>query len=185
MGNLFNIMVLNGGIADKIGKIIGGYVGPVFLVIVAGVSIMFVKEREFRKLAAFLGIAAIVGVLIYKGNDLFGGGGSITQIVGNTIGTDKGKNLDVGDITIDKTGGLGDMQKDIIKGWIGPVFILIVAVVAILFVKEREFRKLAAFLGIAAIVGIIIFAGDQLFGDKGKISGTINSTLNGAKTGGN
>ena len=85
MGNLFNIMVLNGGIADKIGKIIGGYVGPVFLVIVAGVSIMFVKEREFRKLAAFLGIAAIVGIIIFAGDQLFGDKGKISGTINSTL----------------------------------------------------------------------------------------------------
>ena len=175
--NNLSFMVLDTGIGGKVGKIIGGYIGPVFIVVVAVIGVLLAKEREFRKLAAFFGIAAIVGVLIFKGNDLFGGSGVFTKMVGNTVGA-KGNNLEVNGVVIDENGGLGELKNNLIKDWIGPIYLLVVAVVGILIAKEREFRKLAAFLGIAALVGVLVFAGSQLFGNKGALSDTINSTLN-------
>lgn len=175
--NNLSFMVLDTGIGGKVGKIIGGYIGPVFIVVVAVIGVLLAKEREFRKLAAFFGIAAIVGVLIFKGNDLFGGGGVFTKMVGNTVGAE-GNNLEVNGVVIDENGGLGELKNNLIKDWIGPIYLLVVAVVGILIAKEREFRKLAAFLGIAALVGVLVFAGNQLFGNKGALSDTINSTLN-------
>ena len=167
--NNLSFMVLDTGIGGKVGKIIGGYIGPVFIVVVAVIGVLLAKEREFRKLAAFFGIV--------KGNDLFGGGGVFTKMVGNTVGAE-GNNLEVNGVVIDENGGLGELKNNLIKDWIGPIYLLVVAVVGILIAKEREFRKLAAFLGIAALVGVLVFAGSQLFGNKGALSDTINSTLN-------
>ena len=69
-------------------------------------------------------------------------------------------------------GGLQDLQDTIINNWLGPVFIVAVAAFAIVFIKDRAWMKLLGFVGIAAIVGVLIFAGDAFFGDEGSLKGT-------------
>lgn len=64
--------------------------------------------------------------------------------------------------------GLSDLQSKILTNWIGPLFILGVAVFALVFIKDRAWMKLIAFVGIAAVVGTLIFAGSELFGSKDK-----------------
>ena len=60
------------------------------------------------------------------------------------------------------TDGLGALQKTLVSNWIGPAFFIIVAGIAIKFIVSRQFRELAGFLGIAAIVALLIFnAGDR------------------------
>lgn len=66
-------------------------------------------------------------------------------------------------------GGLSGIQSKLIENWIGPAFFIMVAVFAIYFIKEQQFRKLLAFVGISIIVGILIFYGDDLFGSSGKL----------------
>jgi len=64
--------------------------------------------------------------------------------------------------------GLQGLKDSIINNWLGPVFIAGVAAFALLFIKDRSWTKLLGFVGIAAIVGVLIFSGDALFGnDKG------------------
>lgn len=65
--------------------------------------------------------------------------------------------------------GLSGLQNEAINNWIGPVFILGVAGIAIIFLKDRAWMKLISFLGIAAIVGILVFNGAQWFGKDGKL----------------
>lgn len=60
--------------------------------------------------------------------------------------------------------GLSELWEAIQKDWLGPLFFAAVAVFAIIFVKDRAWMKLIGFVGIAAIVGVLIFAGDSLFG---------------------
>lgn len=79
--------------------------------------------------------------------------------------------------------GLGGLQKDAIKYWIGPVFILAVAGMSIVFLKDRAWMKLISFLGIAAIVGILVFNGSDWFGDTGKLKDAAKSA--GDTVGGN
>lgn len=77
-----------------------------------------------------------------------------------------------------KGGGLKGIQDNLISNWIGPAFFILVAVFAIYFVKEQQFRRLIAFVGIAIIVGILIFYGDKLFGKDGKLVEEGKNTLN-------
>lgn len=64
--------------------------------------------------------------------------------------------------------GLSELGNNLINNWIGPVFIVAVAAFAIIFIKDRAWMKLIGFVGIAAIVGVLVFAGGDLFGkDKG------------------
>lgn len=65
--------------------------------------------------------------------------------------------------------GLQNLQTQFIQNWIGPAFLICVAFFAIMFIKEREFRKLASFVVIAAIVALLIYGGPKLFGESGKL----------------
>lgn len=76
---------------------------------------------------------------------------------------------------ISAASGLGSLQKDLVSNWIGPVLFIAVAGIAIKFIISRQFRELAAFLGIAAVVGLLVFNSSFLFGDTGIFSGIAKS----------
>lgn len=63
--------------------------------------------------------------------------------------------------------GLGSLQKSLVSNWIGPAFFIIVAGFAIKFIISRQFRELAGFLGIAAVVALLVFNANGLFGTNG------------------
>lgn len=79
--------------------------------------------------------------------------------------------------------GLVQFWEKILANWITPVYIAMVAVFALFFIKDRAWMKLIGFVGIAAVVGVLVFAGKDLFGakDKGltgtatKLAGDINT----------
>lgn len=80
--------------------------------------------------------------------------------------------------------GLGGATNSIVKQWIGPAYIIIVAGFAITFIIHREFRQLIAFVIIAIIVALLIFDGNGLFGSGGnltknakKIAGSVNTII--------
>ncbi len=62
--------------------------------------------------------------------------------------------------------GLQTLWNNVLSGWIGPIFFAAVAIFAIIFIKDQAWRKLIGFIGIAAIVGVLIFAGPALFGQN-------------------
>lgn len=77
--------------------------------------------------------------------------------------------------------GIGGLKEILIANWIGPAFFLVVAGLAIKFIISRQFRELAGFLGIAAIVALLIFGGEGLFGETGifyKIAEAFSRALN-------
>lgn len=63
--------------------------------------------------------------------------------------------------------GLSELWTTILQGWIGPIFLAAIAVFAIVFLKDRAWMKLISFVGIAAVVAVLIYAGPVLFGDGG------------------
>lgn len=65
--------------------------------------------------------------------------------------------------------GLGGIQDKLISNWIGPAFFIMVAVFALYFIKEQQFRKLLAFVGISIVVGILIFYGSEIFDKDGSL----------------
>lgn len=78
-------------------------------------------------------------------------------------------------------GGLTGMKDTLINNWIQPVFLVAVAAFALIFVKDRAWMKLLAFLVIAAIVGVVIFFGGDLFGSSGNFTNAgkgLASTVN-------
>ena len=63
--------------------------------------------------------------------------------------------------------GLGKLQDTLVSNWIGPAFFIIVAAFAVKFIISRQFRELAGFLAIAAVVALLVFNADGLFGSGG------------------
>lgn len=74
--------------------------------------------------------------------------------------------------------GLDGIWRDIRANWIGPVFFCAVAVGAFMFLKNQQITKLLVFLAVAAIVGVLIFAGDALFRDGGALTKIFKGTAN-------
>lgn len=68
--------------------------------------------------------------------------------------------------------GLSGLQTTLLNNWIKPVFIVAVAVFAVIFIKDRAWMKLIGFVGIAAIVGVLVFQGDAMFGKEGNLTKT-------------
>lgn len=64
-------------------------------------------------------------------------------------------------------GGIGRLQTDIVSNWIGPAFLMAIGGISIKFVISRQFRELAGFLGIAAVVALLVFAPSTIFGPTG------------------
>ena len=82
--------------------------------------------------------------------------------------------------------GLGTLQTTLVSNWIGPAFFIVVAGLAIKFIVSRQFRELAGFLGIAAIVALLIFNGAGLFGESGvfyKIADSFSTSIGGGSSG--
>ena len=83
--------------------------------------------------------------------------------------------------------GLGGLQSDLIQNWIGPAFFIVVAGLAIKFVISRQFRELAGFLAIAAVVALLIFGGTGLFDEGGifyKIAQSFSNSIGNGGGGG-
>lgn len=74
--------------------------------------------------------------------------------------------------------GLGGLQHSLISNWIGPIFILVVAGVSLKFLISRQIRELLIFIVIAAIVGLLIYAGGSMFGKSGKLKQGAQSVAN-------
>ena len=64
--------------------------------------------------------------------------------------------------------GLTGLWDNILSNWITPLYLAAVAVFALVFLKDRAWMKLIGFVGIAAVVGVLVFAGGDLFGGKDK-----------------
>lgn len=59
--------------------------------------------------------------------------------------------------------GFQSVYTSIVNDWLGPVYLLVVGVCAITFIKNQEFRKLLSYVGIATVVALLIYAGQFLF----------------------
>lgn len=71
--------------------------------------------------------------------------------------------------------GLTTLQDTVINNWIQPIFLVAIAVFAIIFIKDRAWMKLIGFVGIAAVVSIPVFMGDTFFGSDGGLSQVASS----------
>ena len=80
LGLLQTVLVLvPGALGELVSTFISDWLGPIFLAAVAIFSIKFIKERQFMQLLIFVIIAAIVGLLVYNAESLFGAAGTITE----------------------------------------------------------------------------------------------------------
>ena len=64
--------------------------------------------------------------------------------------------------------GLNGLWNGILQNWITPVYLAAIAIGAFMFIRSQQLTKLIMFLVVAAIVGVLIFGGRALFGDKGQ-----------------
>lgn len=62
-------------------SLVNNWIGPIFLLVVAGISLKFVFAREFRQLGIFLIIAAVVGMLVFNAGTLFGKDGVLKKAI--------------------------------------------------------------------------------------------------------
>lgn len=78
--------------------------------------------------------------------------------------------------------GLTELWSNILTNWITPLYVGAVAVFAFVFLKDRAWMKLIGFVGIAAVVGVLVFAGGDLFGKKDSgltgVAGNIAKDIN-------
>lgn len=74
--------------------------------------------------------------------------------------------------------GLGNVQNNLVSNWIGPAFFIVIAGISIKFIMSRQFRELAGFIGIAAIVALLIFNAGGLFGTNGVFTDIAKSFSN-------
>lgn len=62
--------------------------------------------------------------------------------------------------------GLSDLWNNVLKNWITPIYIAGLAAFALVLLKNRSWVTLLTFIAFAAIVGVLVFAGGDLFGSK-------------------
>lgn len=63
--------------------------------------------------------------------------------------------------------GISGLWDTIKTNWVAPLFFAAIAIFALMFIKDKAWTKLLSFAGIAAVVGVLIFAGEGLFGNSG------------------
>lgn len=68
--------------------------------------------------------------------------------------------------------GLSDLWETILDDWLTPIYLAAIAVFAIVFIKNRAWMQLISFVGIAAIVGVFVFFGEDIFGSDDGLTGT-------------
>lgn len=64
--------------------------------------------------------------------------------------------------------GLQEIWDGVLANWITPVYLAAIAIGAFMFIRSQQLTKLIMFLVVAAIVGVLIFGGSALFGNKGQ-----------------
>ena len=88
--NLFNLFLLSGGgggLNGLVKVLTENWIGPVFLIMVAGFALAFLKNREFRALIVFAIIAIIVALFIFMPDKIFGKKGKLTNQADKVVDT--------------------------------------------------------------------------------------------------
>lgn len=65
--------------------------------------------------------------------------------------------------------GLDGLRSTLVQQWIGPAALIVIAACAIKFLIDRNFRMLASFVVIGAIVAVLIYGTDTFFGQNGTL----------------
>lgn len=73
--------------------------------------------------------------------------------------------------------GLEGLRTTLVDNWLGPAYLIVVAAMSIVFIKDREFRKLGAYFAIATIVAVLIYSTNALFGSNGSLKGTAEEVI--------
>lgn len=76
--------------------------------------------------------------------------------------------------------GLDGLYTEFINNWLGPIYLIAVAVFSVVFLKDRKFRELFSFIAIATVVALLIFFTKDFFGSKGKVTTNIKGAAEGA-----
>lgn len=69
--------------------------------------------------------------------------------------------------------GLDGLYTQFVNDWLGPIYLITVAIFAVVFLKDRKFRELFSFIAIATIVAILIFFTKDFFSKEGKITSSV------------
>ena len=67
---------------------------------------------------------------------------------------------------------LSSLYNTVIQQWVGPLVLAGIAVFAVIFLKDRAWMKLVSFVGIAAVVALLVYGGPILFGSGGTLTNT-------------
>lgn len=78
----------------------------------------------------------------------------------------------------DGNGGLNGILTTFVNDWAMPVFIIILIIVLVPMIKEREFRKLALTIVIAAIIGALIVGAKTWFSEGGSLNNVATNIVN-------
>lgn len=80
--------------------------------------------------------------------------------------------------------GLMKLYEEFVSDWLGPIYLITVAIFSIVFLKDRKFRELFSFIAIATIVAILIFFTKYFFsgdnGQGGKLTNAVKTATDGA-----
>lgn len=79
-------------------------------------------------------------------------------------------------------GGLNALQDSVIQNYIGPVFLIILAGVAIKMFMAQQVRQAITVIIFAAIAAVLIYAGPALFGESGKLKNAANQVIQDVNT---
>lgn len=63
--------------------------------------------------------------------------------------------------------GLDGLRSNLVTQWIGPAALIVIAGCSIKFLIDRNFRMLASFIVIGAIVAVLIYGTELFFGQNG------------------
>lgn len=75
------------------------------------------------------------------------------------------------DLVVIEMNGLNGLWNNILTNWFLPIYLAAIAVFAFVFIKNQAWMKLIGFVGIAAVVGVLVFAGATFFGPNGSLTG--------------
>ena len=76
--------------------------------------------------------------------------------------------------------GLMTLYEKFVENWLGPIYLITVAIFSVVFLKDRKFRELFSFIAIATIVAVLIFFTKEFFSKQGKITSAVQKAADGA-----
>lgn len=68
--------------------------------------------------------------------------------------------------------GLEGIRNTLVNSWLGPLALIIIAVVAIILLWQRKIMAFAGFALVATLATMLIFMGGDFFGSDGTLTTT-------------